>query len=406
MPTDSEPKMPSSSSMFKKRKKKKNDDSQSNHLSRRRVIESKQGELAHEPGEDPGPSNRKQPKKLMTGKQVEHDPNRTSNPPSPPVVVKFNRRKNPNNLNPLRQATSTKRLKSGRNLSPSADDEDEDEDESEGEGDHKSHPKTVGVTYRAKGSAREQAEENELKKLQAGKASTDRTDTSTTDLLDAQPNDDDDDEDQKNVYLGQSKSKYQLPKGSMKYGPIKGGPNNIRTITVVDYQPDVCKDYKETGYCGFGDTCKFLHDRGDYMHGWQLDDAFASSRDRRRGEELESEEEEEVPFACLICRQPFTDPIVTKCQHYYCSSCAIKRFAKTPKCFACGAPTGGIFNKATRIIEKMKLKQERIKRQKEERRLEAEGLTGIEGLVDQSGSAVEEGLKDGEGSERSFYEDE
>lgn len=38
--------------------------------------------------------------------------------------------------------------------------------------------------------------------------------------------------------------------------------------------------------------------------------------------------------------------------------------------------------------------------------MEAEGLTGIEGLVDQSGSAVEEGLKDGEGSERSFYEDE
>lgn len=61
--------------------------------------------------------------------------------------------------------------------------------------------------------------------------------------------------------------------------------STIRTVTIVDYQPDVCKDYKgtfsglvpnnsvrlrqmltqnvaETGYCGFGDTCKFLHDRG------------------------------------------------------------------------------------------------------------------------------------------------
>jgi hypothetical protein len=25
-----------------------------------------------------------------------------------------------------------------------------------------------------------------------------------------------------------------------------------------------CKDYKETGRCGYGDSCKFMHDRGDY----------------------------------------------------------------------------------------------------------------------------------------------
>jgi RING finger protein 113A len=72
--------------------------------------------------------------------------------------------------------------------------------------------------------------------------------------------------------------------GSNKFkaGPVKAS-SNIRTITVIDYQPDVCKDYKgqsrylctivccdtdfvpclpssETGWCGFGDTCKFLHD--------------------------------------------------------------------------------------------------------------------------------------------------
>ena len=38
-----------------------------------------------------------------------------------------------------------------------------------------------------------------------------------------------------------------------------------------DYQPDICKDYKETGYCGYGDACKFVHDRGDYKSGWELD---------------------------------------------------------------------------------------------------------------------------------------
>ncbi|CEH17456.1 Predicted E3 ubiquitin ligase [Ceraceosorus bombacis] len=53
-------------------------------------------------------------------------------------------------------------------------------------------------------------------------------------------------------------------------GPIKATAN-VRTVTVTDYQPDICKDYKETGYCGFGDTCKFLHDRSDYLAGWQMD---------------------------------------------------------------------------------------------------------------------------------------
>ena len=31
------------------------------------------------------------------------------------------------------------------------------------------------------------------------------------------------------------------------------------------------KDYKETGFCGFGDSCKFIHDRSDYKMGWQIE---------------------------------------------------------------------------------------------------------------------------------------
>lgn len=37
------------------------------------------------------------------------------------------------------------------------------------------------------------------------------------------------------------------------FGPVKAPPN-VRTFTVLDYQPDTCKDYKNTGYCGFGDN--------------------------------------------------------------------------------------------------------------------------------------------------------
>ncbi|CCO26048.1 Pre-mRNA-splicing factor CWC24 [Rhizoctonia solani AG-1 IB] len=70
------------------------------------------------------------------------------------------------------------------------------------------------------------------------------------------------------LYRGQASYKTHIkkrtdgePPKAMRVGPQRGS-NTIKTVTLVDYQPDVCKDYKETGYCGFGDTCKFLHDRG------------------------------------------------------------------------------------------------------------------------------------------------
>lgn len=43
------------------------------------------------------------------------------------------------------------------------------------------------------------------------------------------------------LYRGSAGAAHKLPKA---FGPVKGGPGNVRTITMVDYQPDVCKDYK------------------------------------------------------------------------------------------------------------------------------------------------------------------
>jgi len=60
-------------------------------------------------------------------------------------------------------------------------------------------------------------------------------------------------------------------------------PAHLRATVRWDYQPDVCKDYKETGFCGFGDSCKFMHDRGDYKHGWQLEREEANGVEVRRG---------------------------------------------------------------------------------------------------------------------------
>ena len=39
--------------------------------------------------------------------------------------------------------------------------------------------------------------------------------------------------------------------GMVRKGPVRA-PANLRATVRWDYQPDICKDYKETGFCGFG----------------------------------------------------------------------------------------------------------------------------------------------------------
>ena len=65
-------------------------------------------------------------------------------------------------------------------------------------------------------------------------------------------------------------------------GPARA-PVHYRATSRFDYQPDVCKDFKDTGYCGYGDACKFLHDRSDYKSGWQLEKDVRRARGRGMG---------------------------------------------------------------------------------------------------------------------------
>ena len=130
---------------------------------------------------------------------------------------------------------------------------------------------------------------------------------------------------------------------------------------LVDYAPDVCKDYKETGFCGYGDSCIFLHDRGNYKHGWQIaQDHEAGLLDKKqlKNEFAVDEEgaqkrskEEAVPFACFVCREDFKQPVKTKCGHYFCEACALKRCRL--RCFCCQEPTGGVFTPAKGLLAKI-----------------------------------------------------
>jgi RING finger protein 113A len=78
----------------------------------------------------------------------------------------------------------------------------------------------------------------------------------------------------------------------------------------------------------FGDSCKFLHAREDYQQGWQLDRDWeigtkgktlvgkaVTSANRSVPTGAEDEEDdaslESIPFACIICKKLYTNPIVT-----------------------------------------------------------------------------------------------
>jgi RING finger protein 113A len=158
-----------------------------------------------------------------------------------------------------------------------------------------------------------------------------------------------------------------------KVGPQKSS-SNVRTITMVDYTPAVCKDYKQTGFCGFGDGCKFLHAREDYAAGWKLDKEWemsnkgknpsgtvvaSANRDGKKDEDgIDLTMLEKIPFACVICKQPYKSPIITKCGHYFCESCALKRYRKDPTCAICSAKTYGVFNGAKNLQKLLAKKKE------------------------------------------------
>lgn len=122
----------------------------------------------------------------------------------------------------------------------------------------------------------------------------------------------------------------------------------ILKITDNQYNNDTNIDLSSS------DSCKFLHDRTDYKLGWQLEAEGNAKAGNDSDENWEiPSDDEHLPFKCFICRESYTDPIVTKCQHYFCEKCALEQFKKSKRCYVCGQNTGGIFNPATNIMARL-----------------------------------------------------
>lgn len=198
-------------------------------------------------------------------------------------------------------------------------------------------------------------------------------------------------------YIDQSEGAIANAKISGLLGPARNTLSNVRSTLRIEYwgtsgDGGICKDYKETGYCGWGDTCKFAHDRSDYKPGYILDREW---EDKQKAEELkklkqwerrlakkESAEElkkatgrageeeqigeeddgadsdkqssdEDLPSSCPRCSLKWadctSDAVVTVCGHHFCEDCAFANFANSPRCLTCSALTNGIFN-ACRLL--------------------------------------------------------
>ncbi|KAH3682218.1 hypothetical protein WICPIJ_006809 [Wickerhamomyces pijperi] len=155
------------------------------------------------------------------------------------------------------------------------------------------------------------------------------------------------------LYKGQANYKQLIPsKSNMDTKGPKKAASNIRSTTVFDFQRDICKDFRDTGFCGYGDSCKFMHSRDDFKAGWKL------NTDWKLGDKSESEkldDVKEIPFKCVICKDAYKKPVVTKCGHYFCEECYLKRFKKgLSKCFICQEPTNGVVKPAKNLNELIK----------------------------------------------------
>ena len=116
-----------------------------------------------------------------------------------------------------------------------------------------------------------------------------------------------------------------------------------------DTRPMICKEFAERGTCRYGLSCIFLHDRSAYYAKWKE----KVREDRRRARQA-ARKASLISQHCPICKDRYTEPVVTECNHYFCSSCILECYDNADDaqaargrggrtCPVCSGPLSGSF---------------------------------------------------------------
>lgn len=122
------------------------------------------------------------------------------------------------------------------------------------------------------------------------------------------------------------------------------------------------------------DSCIYIHDRGDYKSGWELEKEWEEEQKKKAKNnghlsDIDTDNEEDpseniiIPEVCPICEKAFTHPIITNCEHFFCEKCALNNYSKSPNCFVCKRPTNGTFNDGLKVIKKLKEAKQAVQKE-------------------------------------------
>ena len=123
----------------------------------------------------------------------------------------------------------------------------------------------------------------------------------------------------------------------------------------VDYNPSICKDFHDSGYCSWGDSCIYAHDRTNYKRGWEIDKEWEDQQKELKSKQIEAflnkraedgNRSDKKEDECQICHNSAIDPVYTECEHLFCEKCILEHYKHSKKCPECAKPIKGVFTDA------------------------------------------------------------